>query len=265
MNYCINYNKQTFNKKCIENADELSIIFNEEDNTLKDFLDKYKHKRINIEVKSKEKYEKNIFLLQEILNNYDNVYIKLDFFIEKIELSRFFFNILVKDWDTLIGLLKYKISDIYIVEEMGFELEKISKIIHDLDINIRVYPNIAQSSWNNTDDLLKFFIRPEDIDIYSQYVDTIEFYNVDDKIDMYYKIYNIDKQWFGQLKEIILDFKDEIDNKYIIPRFAEKRLKCNKKCLKGSSCRRCFIIKRLSSTLEDKKIVINIKDKESLK
>ena len=53
-----------------------------------------------------------------------------------------------------------------------------------------------------------------------------------------------------------LYLSDKIDNKYIIPRFAEMRIKCNKKCLKGSHCRRCDNIKDLSITLENKKIII---------
>ena len=60
-----------------------------------------------------------------------------------------------------------------------------------------------------------------------------------------------------------LDFNSDIDNKYIIPRFAEMRIKCGKNCLKGGSCRRCEIIEELSNNLEKTKLVVSIdKDKK---
>lgn len=41
---------------------------------------------------------------------------------------------------------------------MGFELDKISKIAHNNNIKIRVFPNVAQSSWNDTQDIYKFLL-----------------------------------------------------------------------------------------------------------
>lgn len=117
---------------------------------------------------------------------------------------------------------------------------------------------MAQSSFSETVALKKFFIRPEDTDIYSQYIDIFEFYNVDEKLDTYYKIYAIDKKWFGQLNEIIIDFNSDIDNKYIVPRFLEMRYKCGKKCFKGGHCRRCEVIEELSSSLEQSELVVKI-------
>jgi hypothetical protein len=144
-----------------------------------------------------------------------------------------------------------------------FEIDKVAEIAAQYNAQVRVYPNIAQSKWNNTAALKKFFIRPEDIDEYEKYVDVIEFYNVDKQIDIYYDIYKQKKKWFGKLNEIILDFDSDIDNRYIIPRFAEMRIKCGKNCLKGGSCRRCEIIEQLSNTLEESQLVVSIdKNKE---
>ena len=107
----------------------------------------------------------------------------------------------------------------------------------------------------------KFFIRPEDLKEYEKYIDIIEFYNVDKQIDIYYDIYENKKQWFGKLNEIILDFNSEIDNKYIIPRFAEMRIRCSKKCFKGKHCRRCNVIENLSNSLEKSKLIVKKEEK----
>ena len=156
----------------------------------------------------------------------------------------------------MIGLLEYGVSDVYIVENLCFELDKVAEVAKKYNAQVRVFPNVAQSKFTDTSALKKFFIRPEDLDAYNEYINVIEFYNVDNKIDTYYEIYAIDKKWFGKLNEIILDFNSDIDNRYIIPRFVEKRIKCGKKCLKDGYCQRCDNIEQLSFTLEESELIV---------
>ena len=266
MKYCLNYNKDTEHSKHIHDADEWTIIYNSKDDTLLEFLEKYKNKRINIYVKEEKVDFK---FLTELCEKYNNVYIKFNgnYYIDKIKENKpnfkFFFDTQVSDWDIFIGLLKIQVTDIYIVENLAFEIDKIHAVATQYNTQVRVYPNIAQSKWNDSSAIKKFFIRPEDINAYEEYIDVIEFYDVDKKIDIYYDVYKQKKKWFGRLDEIILDFNSDIDNKYIIPRFAEMRIKCGKNCLKGGSCRRCEIIEELSNNLEKTKLVVSIdKDKK---
>ena len=259
MNYCLNYNAATEHARCINEADEWLIEYNEKDNTLIEFLDLHKDKRINLYFKELV----DIQFLKDLSKRYDNLYFKLSLdFLPKIDKEKpeikYFYDTEVADWDTFIGLLYKGITDIYIVENLGFELDKVAAAAHKENVNVRVYPNIAQSSWQKITSIKKFFIRPDDIDIYADYVDTIEFYNVDKQIDVYYKVYAKDKKWFGPLNEIILDFKSDIDNKYIIPRFAEKRISCGKKCFKGGKCSRCNLINDLSHTLEKTQLIVKV-------
>ena len=266
MKYCLNYNKDTEHSKYIHDVDEWTIIYNSKDNTLLEFLEKYKNKRINIYIK-----EENIDFkfLTELCEKYNNVYIKFNgnYYFNLVKENKpnfkFFFDTQINDWDTLIGILKLGVTDVYIVENLAFEIDKVHIIANQYNAQVRVYPNIAQSKWNDTYAIKKFFIRPEDINAYEKYIDIIEFYDVDKKIDIYYDIYKQKQKWFGRLDEIILDFNSDIDNKYIIPRFAEMRIKCGKNCLKGGSCRRCEIIEKLSNNLEKTKLVVSIdKNKE---
>jgi hypothetical protein len=138
----------------------------------------------------------------------------------------------------------------------------VSEIAHKNNVSIRVFPNVAQSSWNGIDDLLKFWIRPEDIDFYSQYVDTCEFYGEDEKNDILYNIYSNDKKWFGELKEIIIGLESDIDSRYIVPRFVKKRVKCGRQCLKGGNCQICQHIKELSGNLEKAGLMVTMEEKE---
>jgi len=265
MKYSLNYNQNTEYAECISKANEWNIVYNSKDTTLLEFLNLHKDKRINIYFK--EKVEQKF--LEDLCDKYNNIYLKLnyqeykDFFLDEQNKPkiRFFFDIEINDIDILNGVLKLGVTDVYLVENLCFELKELSTIIHSYNTSIRVYPNVAQSKWYNTPALKKFFIRPEDIDFYEDYIDTIELYNVDKQIDIYYNIYAIKKKWFGKLNEIIIDFNSEIDNKYIIPRFAEMRIKCNKKCFKGGRCRRCDIIEQLSDSLEAGEIVVKIDNK----
>jgi hypothetical protein len=69
---------------------------------------------------------------------------------------KFYFNIYVKDWDTLHGLINEGVSDIFIVEEMGFQLVDAAAIAHEAKVQIRIFPNVAQSSWGPAPALKKF-------------------------------------------------------------------------------------------------------------
>jgi len=53
------------------------------------------------------------------------------------------------------------------------------------------------------DGFKQFFIRPEDVDIYGEYVDVIEFYDSIEQQNVLYEVYFKDKEWNGKLREII--------------------------------------------------------------
>lgn len=272
MKYCIDYLPHKHNSLLLNEVNELKIIYNERDNTLLEFLEKYKDKRIIIQVYEtdnflnnkhylqfnliKEKYPQYSFTIMftysELINTFKN---ELNF--------PYCFDLRVNNWDSFLGLVQMQVSDIYIVEDLCFELDKVAEIAHLNNINIRTYANVAQTQWKDTDSLFTFFIRPEDIPIYEKYIDTLEFFGEkQEKVETYYKIYAKDKQWFGRLDEIIIGFNSDLDNKYIIPRFAEKRVLCNKQCLKSGKCRICHRIQDLSKSLEKSELVVQV-DKNS--
>lgn len=97
MKYCFNYNKNTEHMNCIKDADELTIEYNSKDNTLLQFLDLHKDKRINLYIKDIVPEE----LLYELSNRYDNLYFKLDmknfYNIEKKYDFNFFFDVMIND------------------------------------------------------------------------------------------------------------------------------------------------------------------------
>ena len=272
MKYCVDY-KHGF--KYIKEINELNINYNPKDTSLEQFLLNYKDKRINIYIKDEPDF---------IINHREKLFGQLaekhpdvDFALvipgfkrsEKTEVMynaikdypiRYFFFDMVTDWDTLLGYMDYHPSDMFIAEALGFELNKVAEILHKHNIRIRTYANVAQSSWKQTPALKKFFIRPDDVDRYEPYIDVIEFFGKENSKETLYRIYAKEKKWFGPLKEVILDFNSDIDSRYIIPIFAQKRLSCGRRCMKGKTCHVCEAIERLSETLEENDVIIKDED-----
>jgi hypothetical protein len=149
------------------------------------------------------------------------------------------------------------VSDMYLVEDICFELDKAAKVLHEAGIKIRVFPNVCQSSVPTTDTpaLKTFFIRPEDVAIYAPYVDVMEFFGRDDQIKTYYEIYAKNKRWLGDLNEMIIDFNDSVDSRGLSHIFAQQRIKCGKKCMKGSGCNLCQRFADLSEIMLEKGLV----------
>ena len=270
MKYCVDYKKDF---RYLDQVDELTVHFRRKDTSLVDFLLLHPNQRINIYIDNEEDFIENNCI--EIFNAIAKNHPEIDFVLKlrdchdsnvkyilkiiennKIK-HRFFFSSFIRDWDSLLGIIELHPSDVYIVENLGFELSSIADILHSANIRIRVFPNIAQSSWTKTEALKKFFIRPEDVYVYESYVDVMEFIGKEDAISTYYKIYAIDKKWFGKLNEVIIDFNDnEIDSRFILPQFAVRRLNCGKRCYKGRPCRTCNAIEELATVLENHNLMI---------
>jgi hypothetical protein len=173
---------------------------------------------------------------------------------------------LITDWDKFNGFLSLDVTDIFIAENLAFSVKFASSAAKKNGKALRSFCNICETSWNKTPSLKTFFIRPEDIDLYNEYIDTFEFYTDSisaARLNALYEIYTKDKYWFGKLSELITGYVGEEDSRFIIPRFGTVRLNCEKRCMKGvqPTCKICDRIIELSKTLKDKEIMIAI-DKE---
>lgn len=272
MKYCINYSNKSH---IIDKVDEILIRYDKNKilELFTQFIPAHLNQRVIVQLIEENNIDTIVNNLKKIISIYnENKDIKFDIqlpfynqkFMEELKDTdlKYFFKAAANSWDKFTGLMSQNVSDIYITDELAFELDKVAEIAHKNNIKVRIYPNVAQSRWDKLSDILKFFIRPEDIEMYEPYVDVCEFYgDKAQQIDTYYKIYQEDKKWFGDLQEIIIGLDSKIDSRYIIPRFAEKRIKCGKDCLKGGKCEMCKRILDLSEQLENAHLIVQI-DKE---
>ena len=159
---------------------------------------------------------------------------------------------------TYDDIYTYKIlgaSEFFIGAQLGFDLPHCKAIADSLNMKVRsIYAYRAEdnpiyrSYW-------QYFIRPEDVPLYSKYIDTIEFYGEPHIVNILVKAYRAER-WNGPLNEIIPINQKTYDSRYIIPQWGRRRVECNRKCMYGSSCSMCETLYDLSQSLEEAEIII---------
>ena len=206
-------------------------------------LNKYLETYANLE-------EKNFkFVLPSF--NTDNMAVLLPF-MEELNKDgiKYFFAEQFYAIDAVWQAIELGASDVYVCGELCFELEQISKKIHEAGVNIRVYPDKAMSSSALGVDYKKFFIRPEDIEYYEDYIDVCELWQEDeDVLEVLYNVYVEGKGWTLDLNNIIEGLFTEINNTGVSKQFGKRRSRCGKVCMKNSSCELCKNVVELSHTL----------------
>ena len=256
--FCLNYYPS---QRYIEDAQEFKIKYRPADRTLADFLEHYKEKSIVIDVTDAFE-ETDVDLFKGLYEKYKNFRLIIDFHnqehLNRVKMSGlpFFFGNFVTTVDQLHGLLFYHPTDMYICEELGFSLHKISALLHSHNVRVRVIPNICQSSFPETPSLKTFFVRPEDIPIYSTFVDVFELFSDKDRQHIIFKIYKQGK-WFGKIQEIIPSFKGDLDSRYLLSTFGAIRSKCGKRCMYSpETCDICNRFTDLAKSFERNNIII---------
>lgn len=249
-----------FYKGCrtLERADEIIIKYDKKSAGLLDFVQKWNEdQRIIVDITELEDIESNLDIFAAAAGIHPEFAVMLHSTqnyepIAALKLP-FFFIDGVNCYDDLVGQITLGVSDVYILNELCFNLDEISKYCHENKVQIRVYPNVAQSASNfAVDEFKKFFIRPDDISFYEEYIDVIEFFGPLDKQPVLYDIYT-DERWIGNLNDVILGLTKEIDNKTVVPYFGEARQKCRKRCIFGR-CDICGSVEALAATLKDKEL-----------
>lgn len=256
--FCLNYYPY---KDYMDEVDELKIKYRPADRSLEDFLEKYHDKSIVIEL-SNTIEDLDIKLLKSLSDKYQNIKFIIKFndkdllkTIQENEMP-FFFSNFVTTPDQMHGLISYHPTDMYICEDLGFSLDKVSAVLHDNGIRVRVIPNICQSSFPSTPAIRQFFIRPNDISIYSTFVDVFEIFSDEERQRVLLKIYKQEK-WDGLLKEVIPSFNNDLDNRFILDSFGMVRSKCGKRCVyKPESCNICDRFIEAADSLKEHRIIV---------
>lgn len=149
----------------------------------------------------------------------------------------------VYDFYTAEGLARAGVTEIRAGGPLIFDLYKLKKCLSPTNTKIRVVPNVAYvDGLPHSDGVLGGWIRPEDLHYYEDFIDIIEFEDVDSKKreQVLYRIYMQNHEWPGNLQDLITNFNYPGVNRMIPPTLAVMRVNCKQACLSGSGCKVCY-------------------------
>lgn len=259
MKYSVNYS----NKINIDDFDEIIIRFEDNDIALTEFLTEHAHQQVVVQINNMSEFseQEQWRLLNAVYEQHKNLAVCLynlhkfaEFNAEELRAIAqlnvpWFSGNLISTFDQLNYMLTIGASQVYIVEDLGFDLRRAKRVCSSRGAQIRVFPNVAQASVHQTPALKKFFIRPEDLQLYSDCIDIVEFWGPTDRQAILRRIYEKGR-WPGDLSDLILDFDLSIDSNRILNQFGEVRKSCGRKCMKGDSCSICEKISSVAQKLK---------------
>lgn len=119
-----------------------------------------------------------------------------------------------------------------------FQMDKVKKF----EIPIYAVANVANGDtvFSREDGVTGTWIRPEDIALYEDYIDVIEFNHHKTGEQALYRIYAEQKAWSSGINLIIKDINYEATNRMISPDLAKTRLNCGQRCQENGQCHLCY-------------------------
>lgn len=269
MRYAVNYNA---NFRYFDQVDEVVFDYKGSESIV-DFIPKIlkrQEQKAIINLCEIENIKEIIPYLNKLKQVHVNIMVQIDYIKQRdiIELLKdnkidFMFKNFAKDYDTFYSMVQLGAEDITVVEYLGFCLDNLQEMRNKYGISIRVIPDIAQSAAGTgriIPPITKFWIRPEDTELYEPYVDVFQILRNDDRQSVIFEIYKR-QQWLGNIQDIIMDLDVDIQNDNINPRFGLMRLDCNKKCMYGK-CNLCMEIQDLALRFNLAEITIQKKSKK---
>jgi len=241
MKVCLNGRQ---NKKFLKKADEIKLEYRDR-RIIPDFSRDYPGVNIILELVNIEDEDIDWKLLQE----YDfmcggNFYVCITNIQQAKQASinniKFYSGYPVETDFELQGWINIGASYVRLGMPLFFEMDRMREQYGD-QIKFRVVPNICYT--NNLfyeNGINGQWIRPEDMPLYSQYIDVIEFEDFDlQREQKLYELYMETQEWFGPMKFLFNNFGADGVNRMIPPEVARARLNCGQRCLRGSNCRIC--------------------------
>ena len=247
MHYCLS---SQVSQEYLKKADEIKVNYNKLDSIL-DLFEINKSATFILRITSKE--DKNTIRWTEIEKYNTMTQQKLIIETDSFDIMdackalniKFFYAIPVNSFYDLQALIDYGCCDVRIDAPLTHMLDKLENI----DITIRMTPNIAYYAYiPRKDGVIGSWVRPEDVEIYEEYVDVFEFEDCDKKKEVaLYRIYAENKKWPGLISDFITNINYAATNRLILPEFGQLRAFCGQKCLRGVNCNVCYRMLNLAN------------------
>lgn len=161
----------------------------------------------------------------------------------------------ISSFQELRSFLAAGVSQVLLDAPLYFDLRAVKKICGDAQIRIVVNKCLNDYSFL-PNGIQGTYVRPEDIQSYSEYVDHFEF---DSKTlaqeRTLYKVYAEEQKWPGNLELLLTHLNYSVDNRgfdALDPgNFAERRMNCQQVCQRDANkCRFCAITFKLINNID---------------
>lgn len=246
MKFCLSsHNSQPFLKQ----ADEIKFIYKDR-KAIPDFAEKYENVTIIL-----HRHPTDEMIDWKEMNTYKILckekfilclYTLMDCEQAKKNGINFYFGYNINTFYELQSLKEMGACYVRLGAPIFFQMPKVRQI----GVPVRVVPNVSRNDvFPHENGFFGTWIRPEDIDSYKDYVETVEFENVDSmsQEQAYFRIYKEQKEWPGKVNLLISDIGTETPlNRMISSEATIRRLSCGQRCQEGGACRICERIMTLA-------------------
>lgn len=251
-----------------DDVKEFNILFYKTKNRIEDlieFIQEYENTRINIQFPDGV----HLATLKSINKVSNNIYcrVRASDMIMIPELKenniKFFFDsdISAYNYSTLAAYINYGVSDVYITDDLCYDLKNVNKICAENNVQMRLILNhIPSTTFDSGTNPRSPIFMPKDMDILNQYFDVFEFDcgNPYDwaKFDVLYRTWFENKYWHGQLNEINEDVAQDFNCDSIYPDFTKFKINCQRRCDRRvtNHCTKCESFIEIGKTLQQKNV-----------
>jgi hypothetical protein len=233
--YCVN---DRHPKSVLQQVDEIRLPYKDID-IMFDFVEQYPNKSFIIEIDDSEEVNWNLINgftgkvnIIISLHNLDHVWECKNYGL------KWFWYYPITSYYELKGIIDLGPSYLFLGAPLFFNLPEIKKY----GIPIRAVPNICYDKYIiRRNGVCGTWIRPEDVETYEEYIDTLEFKETDLKREKeLLRIYKDQKNWPGNLNLLLTNFNYDVDNRAIPSTLITSRLSCKQRCQEGRSCNMCL-------------------------
>lgn len=246
MHYCLS---AQVGNEYIKKADEIRLRYKELDKML-DLYEINPELSIILTIKDQEKSEVNWEEIERYNKMWkDKVIVETDSFAVmdacKLFNIKYFYGIPVNNFYDFQALIDCGCCDIKIDAPLTHMLDRLI----NFDVTIRMSPNIAYYAFIPRENgIIGGWVRPEDVELYEDYVDVFEFEDCDVKKEKaLFRVYAEQKNWPGDLNSLITNLSYNATNRMILPDFGKVRMFCGQKCTMGINCTVCKRIMNLAN------------------
>lgn len=151
----------------------------------------------------------------------------------------------VRTYAELQDLKNAGVCRITVTAPLFFDLEQVNKF--EIPIYMTANSSTQDALFERNDGITGCWIRPEDVSVYEQYIDVLNFVGNQSQEQALYRIYAEQHEWLGEINLIIPDINSNATNRMITPDFARARLSCQQRCMRQGSCHLCYQILKLAN------------------